>query len=131
MLTATCEVKRILVVEDDLELRQMFKMALNFSGYSVVEAGDGLEALRLLDDDVIDLVVLDLGLPLINGRVVLQEIASLADWREVPMIIVVTGEPGPHRLPQAACVLTKPITPERLIGAVRRCMVEGSGAAGS
>jgi DNA-binding response OmpR family regulator len=113
-------------VEDDVDLRRMFKAALSFARYDVVEAGDGLEALRLLDNHDVDLVVLDLGLPLISGQVVLQEVAAHAQRRQVPTMIVVTGIPGPHDLPQADCVLMKPLTPERLVAAVRSCLASGS-----
>src|SRR5437868_6762529 len=104
----------------------MFRAALHFSGYQVAEAGDGWDALRVLEHDGIDLVILDLGLPLISGQVVLQEMASRSHLRELPLVVVVTGQPGPHHFPNAACVLTKPVTPERLVGAVNRCVGSGS-----
>jgi CheY-like chemotaxis protein len=123
-------VKRVLIVEDDVDLRRLFKTALGFSGYSVLEAGDGLEALRLLDADRVDLVVLDLGLPVISGHTVLEEVATRADRHEVP-VIVVTGTAGPHRLPHARAILSKPITPERLLGAVHRSIGLGPSVLGA
>jgi DNA-binding response OmpR family regulator len=85
------DAQKVLIVEDDLDLRRMFKTALHFHGFEVLEAGDGLGALRALDRDGIDLVVLDLGLPVVNGHVVLQEVAAQAHTRDVPVVIVVTG----------------------------------------
>lgn len=106
----------------------MFRTALALEGYRVLEAGDGLDALRLLDGHDIDLVVLDLVLPLVSGHVVLQEVAARAVTQNVPVIVVVTGSPGPHDDLQASCVLLKPVTPERLVQTVRRCLVAGSAA---
>lgn len=117
-------VDTILVVEDDPDSRRMFKMALAFAGFDVLEAGDGLDALRVLDTKKPRLVVLDLGLPMMNGQVVLQELAAQA--QDVPVVIV-TASPGPHDLPDADCILTKPVTPEKLVETVRRCLASGSG----
>lgn len=118
--------KTILVVEDDVDLRRMFRTALAFEGYHVIEAGDGLDALRALDGHHIDLVVLDLVLPLVSGYVVLQDVAARAHTQNVPVVVVVTGSPGPHDDLQASCVLLKPVTPERLVQTVRRCLITGS-----
>lgn len=112
----------VLLVEDDLELRRMFRTAFVFEGYQVLEAGDGLEALRSLDGAHIDVVVLDLGLPLVPGQVVLQEVAARTHPQQVPVVVVVTGMAGPHDHLQAACVLRKPVAPDRLISTVRRCI---------
>lgn len=124
--------QRVLVVEDDADLRRMFRMALQLYGYDVLQASDGLEALRQLDANDIDCVVLDLGLPLVNGHVVLQEVAARSATREVPVVVVVTGLPGPHdALAHASCVLTKPVTPERLVNTIRRCIASPSSPEGT
>jgi two-component system KDP operon response regulator KdpE len=73
--------RRALIVEDDEELRRLFTVGLKFEGYDVVEAADGLAALRQLDYHAPDVVVLDLGLPHVNGVAVLQEIAAHAITR--------------------------------------------------
>jgi two-component system KDP operon response regulator KdpE len=67
-------VDTVLLVEDDGELRRMFRTALSFAGYRVVEAGDGLVALQVLDATSPDLIVLDLGLPDIDGLEVIRHI---------------------------------------------------------
>jgi CheY-like chemotaxis protein len=124
-------VKTILIVEDDFDLRRMFRTALTFEGYVVIEASDGLDALRALDGHAIDLIVLDLVLPLVSGHVVLQEVAARAHTQQVPVVVVVTGSPGPHDDLQASCVLMKPVTPERLGQTVRRCLLAGSSTSAS
>lgn len=121
----------ILVVEDDRELRRMFRTALTLEGYRVLEAGDGLEALRRLDGPPVDAVVLDLGLPLVSGQVVLQEVVSRAHTQQVPVVVVVTGLPGNHDGLQASCVLRKPVRPDHLIATIRRCIASGSSTSAS
>ncbi len=57
----------ILVVDDDAPLREVVRMALQLGGFNVVEAGDGKAALDMLDRASIDLVVLDIGMPGMDG----------------------------------------------------------------
>ena len=117
--------KTVLIVEDDVDLRRMFRTALALAGYAVVESGDGLHALHLLDGSAPpDVVILDLGLPIISGAAVRQEIAAHAHTRHIPVIIV-TGEPGDHERLQAACVLRKPVTPDKLLQVVTSCIAAG------
>src|SRR4051812_49227978 len=116
--------RAILIVEDDIDLRRMLRYALMLDGFDVQEAGDGLDALRLLDRDVPDAVILDLGLPVVSGRAVRQEIAAQAHMRHIP-VIVVTGQPGPHDSLDVACVLQKPVSTDQLIRTVRSCIASG------
>ena len=106
--------RTILIVEDDENLRRMFRMALHLAGFEVLEAGDGLTALHLLDTyPPPSLVLLDLGLPVIGGRVVRDELLAHAHLRDVP-VVVVTGLPGSHTDMQAKCALHKPVDSELL-----------------
>ena len=114
----------VLIVEDDADLRRMFRTALALAGYDSLEAGNGLDALHLIDSNPIAAVILDLGLPIISGFTVRQEIAAHAHTREVP-VIVVTGEPGAHDNLEAACVLRKPVSPDRLVYVVKNCIAAG------
>lgn len=109
--------KRILVVEDNEDLRALFRDALSAAGFDVTEAGDGLQALQRLHNDLPDLVVLDLRLPMLSGVDVHESIRS----RDVP-IVVVSGSPEDLGDRPVECVLTKPVMPEQLVTTVRRCV---------
>jgi CheY-like chemotaxis protein len=122
--------KRILVVEDDADLRRMFRTALAMSGYEVEEAGDGVDALRLIDNRVPDLIVLDLVLRSLDGVSVQQELAARAITRHVPVVIV-TGSSIDTDSLEVACVLRKPVQPDELVRTVRQCMTAGSAASGA
>lgn len=122
------ERQTILVVEDDEDLRRLFRTALALAGYDVIEAGDGLEALQRIDQLIPDLVVLDLLLPGMSGIVVQQELAAQALTRQIP-VVVITGtaiEPGSI---DVACLLRKPVSPDELIDAVRKCLATPAGGA--
>ena len=118
----------VLIVEDDYDLRRMFRTALALAGFEVLEAGDGLDALRVLDANRPEAVVLDLGLPIMSGEAVRQEIAAHAHTRQVP-VIVVTGQPGTHEALDAACILRKPVSPDRLVQVVKTCIATSRGSA--
>jgi DNA-binding response OmpR family regulator len=115
----------ILIVEDDEDLRRLFRTALALAGYDVEEAGDGLEALHKVDHAPPDLVVLDIGLPHLSGLAVQQEIASNAVTRDTP-IVIITGSTAPLSDTGATCILRKPVSPEQLVLTVRNCLASGA-----
>ena len=119
------EPQTVLVVEDDAAVRRMYRAALSFAGFVVLEADDALAALRSLDQYPIDLVVLDLMLPTLSGLAVQQEIASHAHTANLPVVIV-TGSDISLEHVDVTCVLRKPIAPEQLVDAVRSCLANGA-----
>jgi CheY-like chemotaxis protein len=118
----------VLIVEDDAELRRMWRIALSVEGFEVEEAGDGIDALQHLEQRAPDLIVLDLGLPRLSGFSVRQEIAAHAVTRQIP-IVVVTGSTMDLGHLDVSCVLRKPVTPEELIAAVESCIPFRAGRA--
>jgi DNA-binding response OmpR family regulator len=119
--------KRILIVEDNSDLRRMFKTALSLAGFDVDEAGDGLEALRVVEERRPDLVVLDLVLRALDGLSVQQELAARAATANIP-IVIVTGSTIDTDNLDVACVLRKPVMPDELIRTVRQCLRDGAAA---
>ena len=116
--------RRILIVDDDEDLRSLFRISLTLAGYEVQEAGDGLEALRQIDYSPPDLVVLDLMLPFLGGAAVQQEIATQVLTRDIPVVII-TGSPQDLSGLHVACVLRKPITPDELLRTIESCLADG------
>lgn len=115
--------KRILVVEDDDSVRSMISTALIDEGFEVLTAQDGFDALRIVAAGRPDLIVLDFGLPLLDGP------SFAAQWRErvppeqhVP-IVGISGLPNGAELARHTGVdefLAKPLDLDVLVGAVRR-----------
>jgi CheY-like chemotaxis protein len=114
-------VATILIVEDDADLRQLFRITLALEGYRVLEARDGVQALHFLESDPPDLVILDLGLPRVSGYLVRQEIAASARTRDIP-VVVVTGMIAPAEQLKVASLLRKPVSPEQLVDTVAECL---------
>ena len=108
----------VLVVEDDGELRAMFRTALVLDEFNVIEASNGLEALRRLESNIFDLIVLDMGLPALSGRSFLLELMAKADTRKIPVVIV-TGSTKTFNSLNVGRVLRKPVSGDQLVDAVR------------
>ena len=120
----------VLVVEDDLATRRLFRTALKTEGYAVVTVGDGLDALKYLEMHTPAAIILDLGLPRLHGSDVLSEMAAQG-LTERTSVIVVTGEQTDYLdASQFVCVLQKPLNPDRLVATVRRCLNRPPGAQG-
>ena len=115
--------KVILVVEDDPDLRAFYRQVLMISGgYTVIAVEDGIDALRRIETDTPDLVILDIELPRLGGRDVQQELAAHIATRHIP-IMVVSGTDTTTLDPAAfVCILRKPVTAERLVEAVEDCL---------
>ena len=80
----------VLVVEDESDLRSLVRRLLERTGFEVREAATGREALRMLFDEVPDLVVLDVGLPELDGWAVLERVREVSD---VP-VLMLTAQGG-------------------------------------
>jgi DNA-binding response OmpR family regulator len=84
--------RRILVVEDNLDLAGLLVMHLRDAGYTVQQTGDGREALQLLADDPADLVILDLMLPGLDGLDVCRRLRARADYLPILMLTAKSTE---------------------------------------
>lgn len=77
--------EKLLIVEDDQEIRDLIVLYLKKHGYQVIVAGDGLEALQLFERELPELVLLDINLPLIDGFGVCREIRRVSN---VPVLFI-------------------------------------------
>ena len=80
--------RRILLVEDDRFLRKAAETTLKQQGYSVIAAADGEEALRVARSEPLDLILLDLIMPKLNGFQVLSALKTDAPTAQIPVIIL-------------------------------------------
>jgi len=77
--------QRVLIIDDEAQIRQFVRAGMELGGYRVSEAANGSDALREITLHPVDLVILDLALPDIDGSEVLERIRS---WTSVPVIIL-------------------------------------------
>lgn len=123
---------RILVVEDEPQLRSLLRLYLEREGHRVTDAGDGPSALAAFDVEGADLVILDLMLPGMQGETVLE---ALRDAGDVPVLITSAKRSDAERIAGlragADDYLAKPFNPHELTARVaailRRSHAAGSG----
>jgi signal transduction histidine kinase/ActR/RegA family two-component response regulator len=128
---------RILLAEDVPLVRRVLSAILESQGHEVTEAEDGLEASALISALDLDLAILDLGMPGLNGLEVLQCIGARAGgWEAAPPVILLTASGEADIREQAvragaAGVLRKPVSAEELARAVARFCPSGSADPGA
>lgn len=76
---------RVLVVDDEPQIQRFLRPALTAAGYEVIEAGTGAQALKAVATAAPDLVILDLGLPDMDGKEVVKNVRG---WSQLPIIIL-------------------------------------------
>lgn len=79
--------KRILIIEDDNDILTMEKDALEIAGYKVYGVGSGLQAEEILAKEKIDLIVLDLRLPNVDGREFLKKLRKIPRLHDIPILV--------------------------------------------
>jgi len=121
----------VLVVEDDRELREVVRRYLERAGHAVHTTGSGAEALSLLDSGGIGLVVLDLGLPDVDG---LEVLAAAREGREVPVVVLTARSQVEDRIDGlrrgADDYVTKPFSPTELVLRVEAVLHRTHGGGG-
>lgn len=88
---------KVLLAEDNEDVRLMMRTLLEMKGYGVVEAGDGQETLSVAQDARPDIILMDLQLPRLNGFAVARFIRQHAELKGVPILIVSGHDPAKHR----------------------------------
>ena len=121
---------RVLVVDDEADLRKSVRLTLTKAGYEVIEAEDGekaIEAVRSGDNPLmLDTIIMDLVMPKVNGVEAIAYIRS--QFRGVP-ILVLTGHPNIDNMKELykqgiVDYLVKPIVPDKLLAAVEKAVKE-------
>ncbi len=119
---------RVMVVDDEADVRTVARMCLEKAGYNVVEAEDGEQAIREIkqgDNPVmLDVIVTDINMPIVNGLEAIQFFQQ--EWPRVPLIVM-TGYPNLEtatELMKRGLVdyLVKPVDKEKLVAAVEKGM---------
>ncbi|MEC9489259.1 MAG: response regulator transcription factor [Halanaerobium sp.] len=113
---------KILVMEDDRNIRELLKFNLEEAGFEVFLAQDGQEGLKMVGPEI-DLVVLDLMMPDVDGLTVCRELRQDKDYRKLPIIMLTAKGAEVDRVLGlelgADDYLTKPFSPRELIARIK------------
>ena len=80
--------KKVMVVDDSLNTREIEKSILELEDYKVVTAGDGIEGLQLLKESKVDLIITDLEMPRMDGLTMIENIRKESAYRTLPIVVV-------------------------------------------
>jgi two-component system, cell cycle response regulator DivK len=123
----------VLLVDDYPDAREMYAEYLEFCGFSIVQAGNGVEAIACAESRRPDVILMDLSLPVMDGWEAIRRLKGAARTRKIP-VLALTG----HALNgisesarKAGCdgFITKPCLPEDLVVEIRKILGRSSGAA--
>jgi CheY-like chemotaxis protein len=110
---------KVLIVEDNSDVRRLYAIGLNQRGFEVKLAANGAEALERIMAERPDIVLLDWLMPLMDGGELLDRIRGRG-IEEIP-VIVISGQTAPPRLdPRIQCWLTKPVSVDELVQHIER-----------
>jgi len=82
------EKKKILIVEDDNFVAEVYFSKLMEMGYEAVLAQNGEEGLEALKKNKVDLILLDILMPIMDGMEMLEEVKKVEEWRNIPVILL-------------------------------------------
>jgi len=119
---------QVLIVDDSSSMRQMVSYTLSSAGHDVVSASDGVEALRIAEDqhEQFDLVITDINMPEMDGITLIERLRSLPKYHFRP-ILVLSTESTPERKSQGKAAgatgwIVKPFDPDELLGVVQKVL---------
>ena len=126
--------RKILAVDDEINIVRLVQVNLERAGYTVVTANDGKEALQKVQDENPDLVVLDVMMPYMDGFEVLQAMRRNPATRDIPVIMLTAKAQDADVFKGwqsgVDCYLTKPFNPMELLSFVKRIFASLDGGAG-
>ena len=116
----------VLIVEDQTDLRQLYAQELTMSGFDVIEAENGADAISHTADRTPDVVLMDLSLPVVDGWEATRRLKADARTAHIP-VVALTAHDGSgelQRATRAGCdwFVPKPCQPHDLIEEVRRVL---------
>jgi CheY-like chemotaxis protein len=113
---------RVLVADDDPQMRRLIRSILERDGFEVTEAADGLDALESVESRPVDLMILDIDMPRLDGLGVLEELRARVSTSSVPVIVLTarTDDTESRVLDLGAQdFLSKPVQPQSLQARVK------------
>jgi two-component system chemotaxis response regulator CheY len=115
---------RFLIVDDSPSMRQLISFALRrMSGVEIVEASDGLDALKKLPDETFDLIITDINMPKMDGLKLVTMVKGNPNYSKIPVIIITTDGAVEDREKGLAlgaeAYIAKPIQTSNLLNTVK------------
>ena len=119
--------KTIMIIDDSASIRQVVNLTLKKSGYDVIEAIDGKDALGKLDGQKINLIICDVNMPNMDGIAFLRELKQNPGYK-FPPVIMLTTESQEAKMQEgkaagAKAWVVKPFKPENMLSAIEKLIL--------
>ncbi len=120
--------KKVMVVDDDIGVQETLEAILEFEGYAVTSARDGIEALTLLERESFSLILLDLMMPRMDGYAFVQELKARGLRSAVPILILTADGRAKHKAEaiEADGYVAKPFELVNLLDEVARLVASAN-----
>ncbi|AZV46970.1 response regulator [Nautilia sp. PV-1] len=114
--------KKVLVVDDDPINRKLIVKILSKKGFEAIEAGNGVEAFSVLENNDINIILLDIVMPVMDGIEFLKEIKTKPEYINLPIIILTTDDSKKIEAMSLGAndVIIKPISPVTLLETIEK-----------
>jgi two-component system cell cycle response regulator DivK len=118
--------RKILVVDDEPMNMKLFTLTLNKRGYNVLQAADGFHGFVLANDELPDLIVMDVRMPLLSGLQVTRSLKDSSYTRNIPVLIATAFLIDEEELRESGCdaYIAKPFATRKFLGAVDSLLAE-------
>lgn len=121
---------KILIAEDDNDIRELIVLTLQFNGFDVVPAEDGQIAVDIAPTGNFDLILMDVRMPRMTGYQACEQLKSMETTKDIPVIFLSAkgqeAEIATGLQAGAADYILKPFAPDELIGTIRRVLAENN-----
>ncbi|MBN2161686.1 MAG: response regulator [Pontiellaceae bacterium] len=118
--------KRILTVDDSSSIRQMVSFTLKQAQYEAVEAVDGIDALEKIRSTPVDMALVDLNMPRMDGITLIKHLRSDAQHRFIPIVMLTTESQAEKKMEGKAAGATgwivKPFKPDQLVTVIKKVL---------
>ena len=116
----------IMIVDDSSSVRKMVAFTLENAGYAVVEAENGQDALEKLNGSAVNMFIVDLNMPHIDGFELTRSVRSMNEYKFAPIVMLTTesqeAKKQEGKAAGATGWITKPFKPDQLIGVIQKVM---------
>ena len=116
----------ILIVDDSISIRQSVRFVLEENGYTVYEAGDGLEGLKRLEEQKVQLIITDVNMPNMDGLTFVKKIRQTDGIKFIPILVLTTESQGAvvdeGKKAGATGWIVKPFNNDKLLETIKKVL---------
>ncbi len=120
--------KKILIVDDSVSIREVITFTLENAGYQIIVAEDAKEALKMANENIVDLVITDLYMPEMDGIELIRQLRQKENYSKIPILFLTTesqsNKKNEAKEAGATGWIIKPFVPAKLLAAINKVLTQ-------